>query len=107
MSLVKPFEFVSFLPEVVWYLSGDGSDMWARRPYSFLFTTSDAAQAFARQAGTSLELVPIGVARGDLMTPERLDAVRRLGVTRLFIDPTIDAATGDVVGKILRLEEMA
>jgi hypothetical protein len=48
--------------------------------------------------------MPIGVKRGDLLSPDGLDGVRRLGVTRLFIDPSIDATSGDVVGKILRLE---
>jgi hypothetical protein len=106
-SLVQPFDFVAFLPDVVWYLTGNGQDMWCRRPYGFLFTTSDAAAAFARQVGTELELVPIGVGRGDLMNPQALAGVKALGVSRLFIDPQIDAQSGDVHGRILRLEDGA
>jgi hypothetical protein len=100
-------DFIAYFPEVVWYLTGDGSDMWCRRPYGFLFTTSDAATAFARASATELDLSPIGVRRGDLLSPDGLDGIRRLGVNRLFIDPSIDAASGDVVGKILRLEPAA
>jgi hypothetical protein len=103
-TFMQGHDFISYFPDVVWYLTGDGSNMWARRPYGFLFTTSDAATAFAKVSGTSLELTPIGVQRGDLLSPDGLDGIRRLGVTRLFIDPSIDAASGDVVGKILRLE---
>lgn len=101
---MQAYDFISYFPDVVWYLTGDGSNMWCRRPYGFLFTTSEAATAFAQVSGTTLELTPIGVQRGDLLSPDGLDGIRRLGVTRLFIDPSIDGATGDVVGKILRLE---
>ena len=101
---MQAYDFISYFPDVVWYLTGNGSDMYCRRPYGFLFTTSDAASSFAQATGTSLELMPIGVKRGDLLSPDGLDGVRRLGVTRLFIDPSIDATSGDVVGKILRLE---
>ena len=101
---MQGYDFVSYFPEVVWYLTGDGSNMWCRRPYGFLFTTSEAALAFAGASAAELDLSPIGVRRQDLLSPEALDGVRRLGVTRLFIDPSIDASSGDVVGKILRLE---
>jgi hypothetical protein len=103
---VQGFDFVSYLPEVVWYLTGNGHDMWCRRPYGFLFTTSDKATEFAKASGTSLELTPIGVARGDFMGAETLAAVRGLGITRLFLDPDIDPATNDVHGKVLKLEGM-
>jgi hypothetical protein len=102
--IVKPFDFVAFLPEVVWYLTESGQDMWCRKPYGFLFTSSEAAERFAQEMGSRHELVPIGVGRGDLMSPTALDGVRGLGVTRLFLDPQIDPTTGDVVGQILRLE---
>ena len=101
---MQPYDFLSYFPDVVWYLTGDGSNMWCRRPYGFLFTTSEAAAAFAQASATQLELSPIGVRRGDLLSPDGLDGIRRLGVQRLFIDPSIDSATGDVLGKILRLE---
>jgi hypothetical protein len=103
---IEPYDFVSFLPEIVWYLSGNGSDMWCRRPYGFLFTTSEAAVGFAGTVGSEFELTPIGLQRQDLMSKDVLTAVRQLGVNRLFLDPTLDQATGDVVGKILRLEPM-
>jgi len=103
-NFMQGYDFISYFPDVVWYLTGDGSNMWCRRPYGFLFTTAEAAAAFAQVSGTELELSPIGVQRKDLLSPEGLDGVRRLGVTRLFIDPSVDEQSGDVVGKILRLE---
>jgi hypothetical protein len=101
---MQQYDFISYFPEIVWYLTGDGSNMWCRRPYGFLFTTAEAASAFASASASEFDLSPIGVQRGDLLSPDGLDGVRRLGVTRLFIDPSIDAASGDVSGKILRLE---
>ncbi len=101
---MQTVDFVSYFPEVVWYLTVDGSNMWCRRPYGFLFTTSEAATAFAQTSGSTFDLSPIGVQRKDLLSPDGLDGVRKLGVTRLFIDPSIDATSGDTVGKILRLE---
>ena len=97
-------QLVDTLPPRIWYLTSNGQDMWCRRPYGFLFTTSEAATSFAKVSGTQLELTAIGVQRADLLSPDGLDGVRRLGVTRLFIDPSIDDTSGDVVGKILRLE---
>lgn len=97
-------EVTASLPDIVWYLSGDGSDMWCRVPYGFLFSTPDAAIAFATQLGTELGLSPIGVHARELLAPEALDGLRRRSLTRLFFDPRIDAATGDVHGTILRIE---
>lgn len=99
-------DFVSFLPERVFYLTQSGTEMWCRRPYGFFFTSSEAATAFARAMGTQFELVPIGVGSKELVSSEGIDGVRRLGVTRLFIDPAIDPASGEVYGKILRLESV-
>lgn len=97
-------QFVSYLPDVVWYLTQDGRDMWCRRPYGFFFTSSEAAARFAGAIGTSFELSPIGVAARELISQEGLAALRALAVTRVFVDPELDEATGDVTGRILRLE---
>jgi hypothetical protein len=97
-------DFVSFLPERVWYLTSSGQDMWCRRPYGFFFTSSEAATCFAAQMGTTHDLWPIGVASRYLVDDEGVEAMRRLDVTRIFVDPNIDASTGDVFGTILRLE---
>jgi hypothetical protein len=92
------------LPARVFYLTASGRDLWCRRPYTFVFSTSAAAERFARQLGTELELVPIAVATQELVSAESLAALRRQAVTRVFVDPEIDAASGDVHGQILRLE---
>lgn len=103
---MQPLDFVSFLPEVVWYLTSNGSDMWCRRPYGFFFTTREQAEAFALEMKTAFDLVPIGVARKDLLSDDTLAGLRRLEVTRIFVDPRVDGATGEVFGRILRLEAL-
>lgn len=100
-------DFVSFLPDRVWYLTASGQDMWCRRPYGFFFTTSDAASAFAEKMGSEHPLSPIGVQSKELVSSEGVAAMRRLAVTRLFVDPNVDPATGEVYGTILRLEPTA
>ena len=97
-------DFVSYLPDIVWYLTGNGRDMWCRSPYTFFFTTKEAASAFARASASELELSPIGLASADLLATEALHALRAMAVTRVFIDPQIDPASGDVFGKILRVD---
>jgi len=100
---VKVPDFVSYLPERVWYLTQNGRDMWCRRPYSFFFTSSEAATAFAAAMGTAYALSPIGVASRALVSSESIEALRRMEVTRIFVDPQIEPTSGDVVGTILRL----
>ena len=95
---------VAKLPARVWYLTSNGIDMWCRRPYGFFFSTSDAAERFAIAMQVT-ELSAIGVASNDLLRDETLSGLREMEVTRLFIDPAIDPATGDVFGTILRLAE--
>lgn len=99
-------KLVSFLPERVWYLSQTGADMWCRRPYSFFFSTSDAALAFARDMGVDIDLSPVGVESKELISEQGLESMRMQQVTRIFLDPAIDPASGDVFGAILRLAEM-
>lgn len=103
MSTAEIPDFVSFLPERVWYLTSTGKDMWCRRPYTFFFTTSHAAVAFAARIAADLDLSPMGIASKELVSEEGIAALRKLDVTRVFVDPTIDEATGDVFGKILRI----
>lgn len=79
--------------------------MWCRRPYGFWFSSDEAAVAFANAMGVA-ELTPIGIDSGDLFTEQALDGLREMDVTRIFLDPQIDAASGDVHGKILRIESM-
>jgi hypothetical protein len=95
---------VAKLPPRIWYLTSNGVDMWCRRPYGFLFSTSDLAQQFATQMEVT-ELSPIGLDATDLIRPETLTGLRDMEVTRLFVDPSIDPSTGDVFGTILRLAE--
>jgi hypothetical protein len=94
---------VELLPPRIWYLTSNGSDMWCRRPYGFLFSTGQAAESFAAAMGTGERLFAIGLDAGALISNDMLSGLRNTAVTRLFIDPAIDEATGDVHGKILRL----
>ncbi|HEX2574184.1 MAG TPA: hypothetical protein VH877_31850 [Polyangia bacterium] len=96
-------DFVSYLPDRVWYLTTSGQDMWCRRPYTFFFTTNEAASRFAAEMGSGFALAPIGIAAKELVSREGIEALRRLEVTRIFIDPSIDPKTGEVFGTILRL----
>jgi hypothetical protein len=96
-------KLVEILPPRIWYLTSNGTDMWCRRPYGFLFSTGPAAEQFAAAMGTGEELFAIGLDAGALISDEMLAGLRDSAVTRLFIDPAIDADTGDVHGTILRL----
>ena len=95
-------DFISFLPERVYYLTSNGRDMWCRRPYTFFFTSAEAAESFAVAIGSELALTAIGIASKELISETAVQALSRLEVTRVFVDPRIDPATGDVYGTILR-----
>lgn len=105
MHRVDTDQLAAALPPRIWYLTSNGVDMWCRRPYGFFFSTSEAAMAFAAAMGTDEELTAIGLDASDLLRDETLGGLRGLEVTRLFIDPAIDPASGDVFGTILRLAE--
>jgi hypothetical protein len=96
-------QLVDLLPPRIWYLTSNGQDMWCRRPYGFLFSSGEAAQTFAKAMGTGEDLFAIGLDAGALISDDMLAGFRNSAVTRLFIDPQLDAETGDVHGKILRL----
>ena len=96
-------QLVELLPPRIWYLTSNGSDMGCRRPYGFLFSTGQGAEAFAKEMGTGEELFAVGLDAGNLLTDDVLSGLRNSAVTRLFIDPQIDATSGDVHGQILRL----
>ena len=100
-------QLVELLPPRIWYLTSNGSDMWCRRPYGFLFSTGQGAETFAKAMGTGEELFAVGLDAGALISNEMLDGLRNTAVTRLFIDPQIDEASGDVYGKILRLAALS
>lgn len=57
--------------------------------------------------GTAFALEAIGVASKDLVSDEGIDAMRLLGVTRIFVDPRIDPDSGDVFGTILHITSRA
>ena len=99
-------ELVTLLPPRIWYLTSNGTDMWCRRPYGFLFSTGQAAETFAQAMGTGEELFALGLDAGNLINDDMLAGLRNSAVTRLFIDPAIDPANGDVHGKILRLSPL-
>lgn len=105
-DIVQVPDFVSYLAEQVWYLTESGREMWCRRPYGFFFSSSEAAARFAESMGSAFALTPIGIQSKELVSSEGIAGLRRLGVTRLFIDPSIDPQSGDVFGKILRIEPM-
>jgi hypothetical protein len=94
---------VELLPPRIWYLTSNGSDLWCRRPYSFLFSTGEAAETFAHTMGTDDRLFAVGIEASALVSDEVLGGLRDNAVTRLFLDPAVDPGTGDVHGQILRL----
>ena|SRR6185437_9138342 len=96
-------KLVELLPPRIWYLTSNGTDMWCRRPYGFLFSTGPAAEAFAEAMGTGEHLFAVGLDAGALISNELLDGLRNSAVTRIFVDPSIDPGSGDVFGQILRL----
>lgn len=100
-------KLVEVLPPRIWYLTSNGTDMWCRRPYGFLFSTGTSAEDFAKAMGTGEQLFAVGIDVGALISNELLDGLRGSAVTRLFIDPTIDPASGDVFGNILRLAPLS
>lgn len=100
-------KLVDLLPPRIWYLTSNGQDMWCRRPYGFLFSSGQGAEAFARAMGTGDALFAIGVDAGAMISDEMLGGLRGSAVTRIFIDPAIDPDTGDVHGQILRLAPLA
>ena len=97
-------DLLDALPPRVWYLTSNGDTMWCRRPYGFWFSSGELATSFADAMGTGEELTPIGVDAKDLITDDALVALRDMEITRIFIDPLIDAVSGDVHGTIIRLE---
>jgi hypothetical protein len=99
-------ELTALLPPRIWYLTSNGVDMWCRRPYGFFFSTGEAAEAFARQFGSEYGLIALGTDAQHLITEATFTALRGMQVTRIFVDPQIDPATGDVFGQILRLGEI-
>jgi hypothetical protein len=99
-------QLVDTLPPRIWYLTSNGQDMWCRRPYGFLFSTGQLAEAFAKEMGTGEELFAVGLDAGAFLSDDMLAGLRNTAVTRLFIDPSIDPANGDVHGKILRLSPL-
>jgi hypothetical protein len=99
-------QLLEILPPRVWYLTSNGQDMWCRRPYGFLFSTGEAAEAFARAMGTGEALFAIGLDVGAVVSDELLGGLRDSAVTRIFVDPAIDPDSGDVHGQILRLAPM-
>ena len=96
-------QLVDLLPPRIWYLTSNGSVMWCRRPYGFLFSTGEAAETFAKAMGTGEKLFAVGLDAGALINDTMLAGLRNSAVTRLFVDPAIDPDNGDVHGKILRL----
>jgi hypothetical protein len=100
-------QLLAALPPHIWYLTSNGSDMWCRRPYGFLFSSGPAAEAFAAAMGTDEHLFAIGIDTSALLGEPILSGLRASAVTRLFVDPEIDAHTGDVHGTILRLAPLA
>ncbi len=98
-----PGDLISYLPPRIWYLTSNGSDMWCRRPYTFFFSSDEAATAFATASGVGAELSPVGLDSSHVLTDDVLAMLQSMDVTRIFVDPEIDPTTGDVHGAILRL----
>lgn len=104
MDEPAPVDFVSYLPAVLYYYTRDGSDLWCRRPYTFFFSSQERAASFLAGLGSEHALTLLGIERAAVLSPEFLGGLRRLQVSRVFLDPEFDARTGDVSGRVLRLE---
>jgi hypothetical protein len=96
-------ELLAELPDRLWYLTQNGRDMWCRRPYTFFFSTSEAATTFAARVAPELELAPIGIGATALLSEDGVQALRGMSILRIFVDPQVDGATGDVHGRVIRL----
>ncbi len=92
------------LPDQIWYLSDDGRNLYCRRPYSFLFSSAEAAVVFARAFGVA-ELSVVGIDSKHIASEAFVGAFRAMAVSRLFLDPSVDTATGDVFGTILHFQD--
>jgi hypothetical protein len=103
-QLLSVADLRKHLPERIWYLSDGGPNLYCRRPYSFLFSSAEAAVVFARAFGVE-ELSVIGVDSKDIGSQEFVDAFRAMQITRLFLDPSVDPVSGDVFGTILRFQD--
>jgi hypothetical protein len=99
----SPGDLISYLPPRIWYLTSNGSDMWCRRPYTFFFSSDEAARTFATASGVGEELWPIGLDSVHLLSDPVMGMLQEMDVTRIFVDPEIDPVSGDVHGAILRL----
>lgn len=53
--------------------------------------------------GTGEALFAVGTETRLLLTEQILSGLRDTAVTRIFVDPSVDPASGDVHGTILRL----
>jgi hypothetical protein len=96
-------QLLGLLPPRIWYLTSNGDDMWCRRPYGFLFSSGEGAETFAKAMGTDEKLFAVGIDAAAQVLDGLFGGLRDSAVTRLFLDPSIDAASGDVYGRILRL----
>src|SRR5450631_2717584 len=96
-------DFVSLLPDRIWYLTQSGQDMWCRRPHGFFFTSSQAAIDFAAAVGTELDLQPIGVASKELVSQAGIASTSLLSVNRSFFDPPFPPVPAHVFGHTLRI----
>lgn len=99
-------DIMALLPDRVWYLSSNGLDIWCRLPYGFFFSSSAAAARFASDMNVEMELAPVGIDAAELISDAGLGVLRTQNLTRLFLDPSIDPASGEVFGTILRLAEL-
>jgi hypothetical protein len=101
---IAPDDLIQHLPEKIWFLTGDGTDIYCRRPYSFIFSTGAAATAFAEAFDVD-GLTVVGFERESVNVQDLMTAFSGMQVTRVFIDPAIDPDSGDVFGTILRFRE--
>src|SRR5262249_33877518 len=68
MDDVSLHQLVELLPPRIWYLTSNGTDMWCRRPYGFLFSTGESAEKFAQAMGTGEALFAVGLDAGALIS---------------------------------------
>lgn len=100
--MAAPVDLLTVLPARVWFLTADGTAVWHEGPYTFLFSEAALADAFAT-AMKKDGLFAVGLDAPTVVAPDMQNAFARAGVRRVFMDPEVDSATGDVFGTIVHL----
>ena len=93
-------KLVELLPPRIWYLRRTARTCGAAGHTVSCSRPARRPRTFAKAMGTGEQLFAVGLDAGALISNEMLDGLRNTAVTRIFVDPAIDPASGDVFGAI-------